>query len=63
MGTTDTKQLHTSFVPCVNLGHAVHLANEFLGGHHYVISEKALAKANKVSVMLLEHLPGCFFLP
>ena len=61
MRTTDTKQLHTSFVECVNLWHAIHLANEFLGGHHYVISERALAKANQVSVMLLEHLPGCVF--
>ena len=32
MCTTDTKQLHTSFVACVNLWHAVHLAKEFLGG-------------------------------
>ena len=63
MCTTDTKQLHTGFVARVNLWHAVHLANEFLCGHHYVISERALAKANQVSVMSLEHLPGCIFLP
>ena len=57
MCTTDTKELHTSFVACVNVWHAVHLANEFLSGYHYVISERALAKANQmlVSTHLIEH--------